>query len=88
MTALDDLTRVVELACLTADRDDQEQDAMLRVAAKADTALNKLAVTNRRTGGASRLYRMVAESRDGNPRVNAKTATKLELQARRWEQER
>ena len=85
MTALDDLTTVLEVACLTEDRSDQEQDAMLRVAAKADSQLNAQVVTNKRDGGASRLYEMVAETRDGPPRTNAKTAAKLEAQAQRWE---
>lgn len=89
MSALDDLRTLVELACLTEHRTDAEQDALLRVAAKADTAANALVVTNRREGPAWRLYRHVGETRvmeDGDkPRGNAKTLAKLDAQADRWD---
>jgi hypothetical protein len=87
VTALDDLTTLLELACLTEDRTDREQDAMLRVAAKVDTQANALTVTNRRSGPASRMYFEVAQTRDPDQptRMNAKTADKLRAQAERWD---
>ena len=89
MTALDDMTRVLEVACLTADRSNEEQDAMLRVAARLDQQANALTVTNRRQGWAQRSYRLVAETREDEPsRVNAKTLAKLDEQADRWNTER
>jgi hypothetical protein len=84
VTALDDLETVLDLAALTEDRSDREQDAMLRVAAKIDAERNAPTVTNRRTGPASDLYSVVADSRDGEPRINAKTAARLRAQADRW----
>ena len=87
MTVLDDLETVLSLAMLTEDRTDKEQDAMLRVAAKIDAERNALVVTNHRTGPASRLYSEVARScnPDRPPRMNAKTAEKLRVQADRWD---
>ena len=58
MTALDDLTVAVELACLTEDRTDAEQRALLRVARRIDEDRNANVVGNRwawgdRAGGMS-----------------------------------
>lgn len=56
MTALDDLRAVIGLACLTEDRSDDEQRALLRVAARVDNECNALTTTNPRcTRIASRL---------------------------------
>lgn len=89
MTALDDLATVVALACNVEDRTDSEQDALLRCAAKCDSGLNALVVTNQREGPPSRLYLEVGSTRvlvdDQRDRRNAKTAEKLEAQAQRWE---
>lgn len=87
MTALDDLETVLSLAMLTEDRTNQEQDAMLRVAAKIDAERNAMVVTNHRTGLASRLYARVARScnPDRPHRMNTKTAEKLRVQADRWD---
>ena len=85
MTAVDDLTAVLEVAMLTEDRSDREHDAMLRVAASVDRKLNALVVTNKRQGRASHLYRDVAYSRDGDPRTKADLLDKLDKQAERWE---
>lgn len=89
MTALEDQRVVVLLACETEHRSDAEQDALLRVAARADGQANADVVTNARTGPAWRLYRTVEETRnphDGDrPRANAKTLAKLDAQADRWE---
>jgi hypothetical protein len=87
VTAVDDLTLVVGLACEAEARSDKEQDALLRVAASVDAKANALVVTNQRHGPASRLYALVAETRGfgGRPRHNTKTLEKLEAQAQRWE---
>lgn len=91
MSAVDDLALAVGLACLTEDRDDREQDALLRLAARVDTQRNALTVTNRREGPASRLYLAVSATRAphaGPGRANTKTAVKLAAQAERWERRR
>lgn len=89
MTAHEDLDVVVRLAMLTEDRSNQEQDALLRVAARLDAAANRVTTTNHRTGPASRLYAEAEATRvlvdDQRPRANAKTAAKLEEGALRWE---
>jgi hypothetical protein len=89
VTALDDQCIVLLLACETEHRSDAEQDALLRVAAKADAQANADVVTNRRQGPAWRLYRFVEDTRilhDGDrPRGNAKTLSKLDAQADRWD---
>lgn len=41
MTASDDLALVIQLACLTESRDDDEQRALLRVARKCDDDRNR-----------------------------------------------
>lgn len=85
MTAINDLTLLVELACLTEDRTDHEQDALLRVAASVDRKANALVVTNRRSGPPSSLYERVAGTRvGGSPRINPKVQASLRQQALRW----
>lgn len=87
MSAAENLAVVLDLACLTEDRTNQEQDALLRVAARVDAQRNALVGTNKRTGPASRLYFVVAQTRDAEQptRSNAKTASKLAEQAARWD---
>lgn len=51
MSALDDLASVVELACLTEDRTDGEQRALLRVARRIDQDTNANVVGNHRYWG-------------------------------------
>jgi len=46
---LDDLVTVIRLACMTEDRSDTEQKALLRLARKADKEWNAMTVTNRKT---------------------------------------
>jgi hypothetical protein len=92
VTILDDQRAVIELACLTEHRSNAEQDALLRVAAKAEAAANALVVTNKRSGPAWRLYDFVEETRcleDGDrPRAVAKLAAKLREKADRWDEAR
>ncbi len=46
MTTATDLALVVEMACLTEDRTRAEQAALLRVAARRDSAINRQTVAN------------------------------------------
>ena len=46
MTAAQDLGIVVDLACLTADRDRAEQRALLAVAKRADREINRQTTSN------------------------------------------
>lgn len=91
-SATEDLAVVVELACLTEDRSDAEQDALLRVAARVDAKRNALVVTNRRTGPASRLYALAESTRvladDQRPRAKARVAERLDTQAQLWDAQR
>lgn len=91
MTALDDMTLVVELACLTEDRTDEEQRALLRVAARLDREANRFTTTNRRSGPASRLTRLVHDTRelvdDQRPvGLKAGELEKLEAHAALWDE--
>lgn len=67
MSAEDDIAMVVQLACLTEDRTNQEQLALLRVARKADNEANKNVVGNHRMwgqrAGSTRAERQIPESR-------------------------
>lgn len=67
MSAEDDVAMVVALACLTEDRTNQEQLALLRVARKADNEANKNVVGNHRMwgiyAGSTRATRQLPESR-------------------------
>lgn len=47
MSRIDDLITVIELACLTEDRSNQEQLAMLRIARWVDNEANKNTVDNK-----------------------------------------
>lgn len=89
MTVHEDLVEVVRLAFLTEDRSDREQDALLRVCARLDTAANRVTVTNRREGPASRLYVEAETTRvlvdDQTPRAKTKDLRRLEAGAMRWE---
>lgn len=89
MTAHDDLVEVVRLACLTADRSDVEQRALLRVAERLDRAANRDTTTNQRSGPASRLYREAEATRelvdDQRPQAKQATLDKLDAGAARWE---
>lgn len=51
MSLHEDLAAVIGLACLTEDRTNQEQLALLRVARKADNDANKNTVCNARMWG-------------------------------------
>lgn len=51
MTVADDITVAIRLACLTEDRSDLEQRALLRIARSVDNELNANVVTNRRMWG-------------------------------------
>lgn len=51
MSNLDDLVTVIRLACLTEDRDPDEQRALLRLAVRCDTEWNAPTVTNTATWG-------------------------------------
>lgn len=85
MSAVDDLAVVVALALDTEKtRTHAEQAALLRVAAKVDAAKNALTVTNRRSGPASRLFSLVAGAQTPSW-ADAKTASRLEAQADRWD---
>lgn len=53
MTARDDLATVVEMACLTEDRSDAEQRALLRVARRVDEDTNANTVGNHHWWGAN-----------------------------------
>lgn len=66
MSVLADLRSVIELACLTEDRSDNEQRALLRMALRCDLDSNKLTVTNHRdrTQPAQRLLALAYQSRE------------------------
>lgn len=51
MTVADDVTSVIMLACLTEDRTDAEQRAMLRVARSVDSEMNANVSGNHRMWG-------------------------------------
>lgn len=67
MSVHDDIALVVQLACLTEDRTNQEQLALLRIARKADNDANKNTVGNHRMwgigAGSKRAERQIPESR-------------------------
>jgi len=70
----DDLATVIALACLTEDRSNAEQLALLRVADKVDLEFNQDTVTNQ-PPGSSRLVDEVMGSRvldDGQREVRLK----------------
>jgi hypothetical protein len=61
----DDLTTVIRLACLTEDRSDAEQRALLRVARKVDQEVNANVTGNDRMwdhAGSTRAVRLLPES--------------------------
>lgn len=89
MTTLDDQRTVLLLACQVEGRSDAEQDALLRVAARADAAANAATGTDHRRGPAWRLYRHAEATRalaDGDrPRADPRVLAKLDAQADRWD---
>lgn len=66
MSVVRDLRATIELACLTEDRTNEEQRALLRMALRADNQANKLTVTNGRdrTEPAWRLLALVYSTRE------------------------
>lgn len=65
MTTTDDLTTVIRLACLTKDRADNEQRALLRVARKVDQEVNANVTGNHRMwhlAGSTYATRILPES--------------------------
>jgi hypothetical protein len=90
VSQLDDLRAVIELACLTEDRSNDEQKALLRLAVKCDREANRLTATNNRTGEAWRLHRLVEGTRelidDQKPVVlKADVRAKLDQKADNWD---
>lgn len=67
MSVHEDMAMVIQLACLTEDRTNQEQLALLRVARKADNDANKNVTGNDRMwgmhAGSTRAERQLPESR-------------------------
>jgi hypothetical protein len=85
MSVVRDLRAVIELACLTEDRSDNEQRALLRTAMRADNEANKLTVTNGRdrTEPAWRLLSLVYSTRE---LVDDQKAVSLKpIEEERWE---
>lgn len=66
MSVVRDLRTIIELACLTEDRSDVEQRALLRMALRADNEANRLTVTNGRdrAEAAWRLLSLVESTRE------------------------
>ena len=90
MSNLDDLRIVIELACLTEDRSDAEQRALLASAVRCDNEANKLTTGNRRDGPAWRLHREVEGTRelvDSQKAVvlKAEVRAKLDRRADNWD---
>lgn len=90
MSNLDDLRTVIELACLTEDRADAEQKALLNLAVKVDQDANRLTTTNKRQGDAWRLHRMVEGTRELIDRqqpviIKAALREKLDRRADLWD---
>lgn len=95
MSVVRDLRSLIELACLTEDRANDEQRALLRMALRADNEANKLTVTNGRDRSepAWRLVSLVYSTRelvdDQKP-----VSLKADIEARwlahveAWEQQR
>lgn len=87
MSRTDDLERVVRLACLTEDRDSDEQRALLAVAASVESELNKSTTRNMQARWglpASTLTDLVDETyQPEGRRVNLPPATREKLLRRR-----